>query len=42
MSGEAHDFNNIETRTVIKFFSPCQAPKEIYAIPTETLREHAP
>jgi len=46
MSGNARDFNNIETRTVIKFFFffflQGQAPKEIYAIPTETLREYAP
>jgi len=36
---DARDFNNIETRTVIKFFSPLQgkAPKEIHAILTETL-----
>jgi len=33
------DFNNIETRAVIKIFSPLQgkAPKEIHAILTETL-----
>jgi len=45
MSGDARDFNNIETRAVIKrFFSPLQgkAPKEIHAIPTETWGEHAP
>jgi hypothetical protein len=32
-------FNNIETRAVIKFFSPLhsKAPKEIHAILTETL-----
>jgi len=44
MSGDARDFNNMETRTVIKFFSPLQgkAPKEIHAILTETLGEHAP
>ena len=44
MSGDALDFNNIETRTVIKFISPLQgkAPKEIHAILTETLGEHAP
>ena len=44
MSGEARDFNNMETRTVIKFSFPLQgkAPKEIDAILTETLREHAP
>jgi len=44
ISGDARDFNNIETRGVIKFFSPLQgkAPKEIHAILKETLGEHAP
>jgi len=44
MSGDARDFNNIETRAVIKFFSPLQgkAPKEIPTILKETLEEHAP
>ena len=44
ISGDARDFNNIETRGVIKFFSPLQgkAPKEIHDILTETLGEHAP
>jgi len=43
MSGDALDSNNMETRAVIKFFS-CKAwsLKEIHAILTETLREHAP
>ena len=43
MSGDARDFNNIETRAVIKIF-PLQgkAPKEIHAILTETIGEHAP
>jgi len=38
MSGNAHDFNNIKTRAVIKFFFPLQgkAPKEINAILKET------
>ena len=41
MSGDARDFNNIETRAVIKFFLlQGKAPKEIQAILTETLREH--
>ena len=31
MSSDEHDFNNIETRTVIKFF-----------FPAKTLGEHAP
>jgi len=44
MSGDARDFNNIETRTVIKFFFFLQSkvPKEIHAILTEMLEEHAP
>jgi len=38
MSGDARDFNNIETRAVVEFFPPLQgkAPKEIHAILTET------
>jgi len=36
MSGHARDFNNIETRAVIKFLQG-KAPKEIHAILTETL-----
>ena len=34
MSGDERDFNNIDTRAVIKFFLPLQgkAPKEIHAI----------
>ena len=43
MSGDARDFNNIETRAVIKFFFlQGKAPKEINAILRETLGEHAP
>jgi len=44
MSGDARDFNNIETLAVIKFFLPLQgkAPKEIHAILTETLGKSAP
>jgi len=45
MSGDASDFNNIETRAVIMyFFSFLQgkAPKEIHTILTETLEENAP
>ena len=36
---DARDFNNIETRAVIKFFFFLQgkAPKEVHAILTETL-----
>jgi len=41
-SGDARDFNNIETRAVIQFFSPArQDAKGNYAILTETLGEHA-
>jgi len=43
MSGDARDFNNIETRAVIKLHPPQgKAPKEIHGILTETLGEHAP
>jgi transposase len=45
MSGDVRDFNNIETRAVIKvffFFLQGKARKEIHAILTETLGEHAP
>ena len=44
MSDHARDFNNIETRAGMKtfFFLQSKAPKEIHAILTETLGEHAP
>ena len=44
MSGDARDFNNIESRAVIKCFCFLQgkAPKEIHTFPTETRQEHAP
>jgi len=43
MSGDVRDFNNIETRAVIKyFFLQGTLPKEIHAILTETLGEHVP
>ena len=44
MSGNAHDFNNIKTWAVIKFFFFLQGKvlKEIHAIMKETLGEHAP
>jgi len=44
MSCGACDFNNIETRVVIKFFFFLQgkATKEIHAILKETLGKHAP
>jgi len=41
MSGDARDFDNVETRAVIKFLQG-KTPKEIHAILTETLGEHAP
>ena len=43
MAGDAHDFNNIETRDVIKFFFFLQgkALKEIHVILIETLGDHA-
>ena len=43
MSEDTRDFNNFETRAVIKFlFLQGKAPKEIHAILTETLGEHVP
>ena len=41
---DARDFSNIEMRAVIMVFVFLQnkAPKEIHAILTETLGEHAP
>ena len=43
MSGDARDFNNMETRVVVKFFFlQGKTQKEIHAILTETLGEHAP
>ena len=44
MSDDARDLNNIETRAVIKVFFSLQvkAPKQIYAILTETLGEYVP
>jgi len=43
MSGDARDFNNIETRAVINFFFlQGKAPKEIHAILIETLGGHVP
>jgi len=44
MSGDARDFNNIETQAIIKFFFFLQgnALKEIHAILIETLGEHTP
>ena len=42
MSDDVRDFNNIETRAVIKFFFlQGKAAKEIHTILTETLGEHA-
>jgi hypothetical protein len=43
MSGDTHDFNNIETQDDIKFFFlQGKEPKEIHAILTDTLGEHVP
>jgi hypothetical protein len=44
MSGDARDFNNIETQLSSSVFSPLQgkAPKEIHAVLKEILREHVP
>jgi len=42
ISGDARDFNNTETRAVIKyFFLQGKAQKEIHAMLTEPLGEHA-
>ena len=42
MSGDTRDFNNIEKQLSSFFFLQGKAPKEIHAILTETLGEHAP
>jgi len=43
MSGDARDFNNMETRAVIKLiFLQSKAQKEMHAILTDTLGEYAP
>ena len=43
MSGDARDFNNMDTRAVTKFFFlQGKAQKEIHAILMEILGEHAP
>jgi len=44
MSGDARNFNNMKKQAVINFFLFPQdkAQKEIHAILTETLGEHAP
>jgi hypothetical protein len=43
MSGNECNFNNSETRAVIKFFSlHGKVPKEIHTVLRETLGEHAP
>jgi len=43
VSGDERDFNNIETRAVIRFFFlQGKAQKEIHAILTETLGKYAP
>ena len=41
MSVDGRDFNDVETRAVIKFYSlQGKAPKEIHVILIETLGEH--
>ena len=42
MSGNACDFNNMETRAITFLFLQGKAPKEIHVILTETLGEHRP
>ena len=42
MLGDARDFSNMETRAVKFFFLQGKTPKEIHAILSETLGEHAP
>jgi len=43
MLGDARDFDNMETRAVIKFcLLQGKAPKEIHAILIEMLGKHAP
>ena len=44
MSGDERNFNNTETRAVIKFFFFLhgKAPKEIHAVLIETLGKHEP
>jgi len=43
MLGDARDFNNMETRTVIQFFFPArQGADGNHTIQTETLGEHEP
>jgi hypothetical protein len=43
MSSDARDFNNIETRSVIRFFFlQDKAPKEIDTVLQETLGEYTP
>ena len=42
MSGDERDFNNMEIRAIIIFFLQGKVSKEIHAIPTEILEEHAP
>jgi hypothetical protein len=43
VTGDARDFNNIETRALNKFiFLQGKTPKEIHASLKQTLGEHAP
>ena len=41
MSGDTRDFNNIETRAVVNFFSARQGAEGNHSILTESLGEHA-
>ena len=41
MSGDARDFNNVETRAIKFFFLQGKAQKEIHAILKEILGEHS-
>jgi len=42
VSGDARDFNNIETRAIINSFLQDKTLKEIHAILTETLGQYEP
>jgi hypothetical protein len=43
MSRDAHDFFNIKTQAIVKFFFlQGKAPKKIHTILKEILQEHAP
>jgi len=42
ISGDAYDFNNIETRAIIKFFPAMEGTEEIHVILKYILGEHVP